>query len=90
MVKSEDVGKSLSEIENLELYIAAKAFQVLSGIIESFGSSSQVSFNSSYRSEPLGGGLHLFCTVVCDSYKSHDFFNNNEIYEYLYLYEISV
>ncbi|MEN0105716.1 MAG: hypothetical protein AAGC84_04740 [Pseudomonas sp.] len=83
-----NLGKSIAAEENLELYVAGKCFEVLSGIVESFGSASSVSFNSSYKSEPLGNGLRLFATVVCDSYKSSSFFDNQEIYQYLYIYEV--
>jgi hypothetical protein len=87
-VKPLDLGKSIDELSHLEAYVAAKCFEVVSGIVESFGSSSSVSFNASYQDQPLGNGLHLFATVVCDSYKSESFFNNQEIYQYLYLYEV--
>lgn len=83
-----DVSKAIGQMGSWETYIAGKCFEVLSGIIESFGSASSVQFSSSYKDEPLGNGLHLFVTVMCNSYKSKDFFDNQEIYEYLYLYEI--
>ena len=86
--KVEEVGKAIAEMKNMELYIAGKCFEVISGIVESFGSASSVSFNSDYKDEPLGNGLHLFTTVVCSSYKSTSFFNNNEIYQYLFIYEV--
>lgn len=87
-VKKVDLGKSIAELSDLEVYVAGKCFEVLGGIIESFGSSTTVSFNSSYKSQPLGNGMHLFATVVCDSYQSHSFFENQEIYQYLYIYEV--
>ncbi|GLK92137.1 hypothetical protein [Pseudomonas turukhanskensis] len=87
-VKKIDMGKSIAELGDLEVYVAGKCFEVLGGLVESFGSSSSVSFNSSYKSQPLGNGLRLFATVVCDSYKSESFFQNQEIYQYLYIYEV--
>lgn len=83
-----DASMAISDMASWETYIAGKCFEVLSGIIESFGSASSVQFSSSYKDEPLGNGFHLFVTVMCNSYKSKDFFDNQEIYEYLYLYEI--
>lgn len=83
-----ELGKAIADLRHLEVYVAGKCFEVLSGIIESFGSSSSVSFNASYKSEPLGNGMHLFATVVCDSYKPTNFINNEEIYQYLYIYEV--
>lgn len=88
IAKTEEIGKAIGKMENIELYIAGKCFEVLSGIIESFGSATTVEFNSGYKSVALGNGLHLFATVVCDSYKSESFFKNEEIYEYLYIYEV--
>src|SRR6218665_576369 len=85
---NKDLGKSIAQAADLEVYVAGKCFEVLGGIIESFGSASSVSFNSSFKSESLGNGLHLFATVVCDSYKSSSFFNTEEIYQYLYIYEV--
>lgn len=84
----EEISKSIEESENLQLYIAGKCFDVLSGIITSFGSSSSVSYNSSYKDISLGNGLHLFAMVIVDSYKSESFFDNQEIYEYLYIYKV--
>ncbi len=86
--KTAQTDAAIAEMADLEVYVAAKCFEVLSGIIESFGSASSVSFSENYKNEPLGNGLHLFAKVVCDSYKSTDFFNNEEIYEYLYIYYV--
>ncbi|WP_394201487.1 hypothetical protein [Shewanella waksmanii] len=88
IAKSEEVGKAISEMENMEVYIAGKCFEVLSGIVESFGSSSSVSYTSSFKHEPLGNGLHLFASVACDSYKSKSFFDNESVYQYLYVYNV--
>lgn len=84
----EKITSSISEAENLQVYIAGKCFDVLSGIIESFGSASSVSYNSSYKEVSLGNGLHLFAMVISDSYKSQSFFDNQEIYQYLYIYKV--
>ena len=86
--KAGSVSKALGDMANLELYVAGKAFEVLSGIVMSFGSASSVQFHSAVKSESLGNGLHLFAAVASNSYKSHDFFNNEEIYEYLYIFEV--
>lgn len=88
IAKADEIGKVFSQMEHMETYIAGKCFEVLGGIIESFGNSSSVSYQSSNKSAPLGAGLHLFTTVIADSYKATEFFNNNEIYQYLYLYEV--
>lgn len=87
--KAEAIGAAISAMEHMEIYIAGKCFEVLSGIVESFGSSSSLSSQSHYDHKPLGYGLHLFTTVVAESYTSESFFKNTEIYEYLYIYEVN-
>ncbi|MBS0370824.1 MAG: hypothetical protein JSS57_16690 [Proteobacteria bacterium] len=87
--KAEAIGAAISAMEHMEVYIAGKCFEVLSGVVESFGSSSSLSYQSHYDHKPLGYGLHLFTTVVADSYTSESFFKNTEIYEYLYIYEVN-
>jgi len=88
VTNKEKVTESIAESENLQLYIAGKCFDVLSGIVDSFGSASSVSYSSSYKEVALGNGMHLFAMVVADSYKSQSFFENQEIYQYLYIYKV--
>lgn len=86
---NDKVPMSMTAMQDLQIYIASKCFDVISGIIESFGNSTSVSYSSSYKDVSLGNGLHLFATVSCDSYKSTSFFNNEEIYQYLYIYQVA-
>lgn len=86
--KSDAVSKALGAMEGLEVYIAGKVFAVLSGIVESFGSATEITFTTGYKDEPIGNGFHLFASVAEDSYTSHDFFNNEKIIEYLYVYRV--
>lgn len=85
---SKALGQEVAEIADLELYIAGKAFDVLSAVILSFGTTDTLAFSTSIKSESLGYGLQLFTTIASESYTSHSFFNNNEIYEYLYIYDV--
>lgn len=80
-------GATVSEA-NLELYIASKVFDVLSGVIMSFGTSTKLSYTHTYKSVALGYGMQLFCTVTADSAESHGFFTDETIFEYLYIYEV--
>lgn len=85
---SEDVSKALAEVADLELYMVGQAFDLLSGILASFGASTSVTFKATTENKPLGNGFRLFTSVAQDSYKSTDFFNGAEILEYLYDYQI--
>lgn len=82
------LGPEVGQMANLELYIAGQVFDVLSNVILSFGTSTAVTFNTNLQSKPLGYGLQLFTAVSADSYQSTSFFNNDYIYEYLYLYNV--
>jgi hypothetical protein len=83
-----EVGAEVGAMANLELYIAGQVFDVLSNVILSFGTSTAITFNTNMQSKPLGYGMQLFTAVSADSYQSKSFFNNDYIYEYLYLYEV--
>jgi hypothetical protein len=85
---SMEVSAALAAMANLEVYLVLQVFKALAGVIESFGSSTSVSYKESYKSEPLGGGFHLFAVMACNSYKADQFPNKETILEYLYVYEI--
>ena len=82
------LGPTVGEMANLELYIAGKVFDVLSDVMLSFGTSTELKFSSSVESKPLGYGLQMFTAVSVDSYHSTAFFNDEYIYEYLYIYSV--
>lgn len=84
----EEASQALKDMGNLELYLVGKAFQVIAGVIESFGSSSEVKFKGETAHKPLGNGFHLFLSVSQNSYRTREFFDNEAIYEYLYVYQL--
>lgn len=90
--KAVDAAKALGGATvgaaNVELYIASKVFDVLSGVIMSFGTSTSLSYTHTYKSVSLGYGMQLFCTTTADSVESHGFFTDETIFEYLYIYEV--
>jgi hypothetical protein len=86
--KPEEVGKAIQKMANLELYIVGQAFEVITGILDAFGSKESLSFNASSQVKPIAPGITLFATVVADSYKSTSFFSNEVIYQYYYIYEV--
>ncbi|MBY3391027.1 hypothetical protein [Rhizobium laguerreae] len=44
--ETEKMGAAIKGMANLELYMTSKVFDVLSGVIESFGSSSSLTYNT--------------------------------------------
>jgi len=89
IIKAEpSLGKGGDGVKNLEMYIASKVFEILSGVLLNFGHSTNLSYAHSYKSKPLGYGLQLFCTVAGASYQSRSFFTKKNIFQYLYIYEL--
>ncbi|MBW4649803.1 MAG: hypothetical protein KME06_14090 [Kastovskya adunca ATA6-11-RM4] len=86
--KPEDVGKNVVKMANRELYIAGKTFEVLTGILDTFGNKSSMTFSAYSQVMPIVPGITLFATVVADSYKAREYFNNEQIYQYFYIYEV--
>ena len=86
--KTEEMGKAIKNMEHLELYIAGKCFEIISGILDSFGTKTTMGFNASVEVKPVAPGLTLFVAVVGDSYQSHDFFEDEMIYQYFYIYDL--
>ncbi|PFG34844.1 hypothetical protein [Sanguibacter antarcticus] len=83
-----ELGPTIGEMANLELYIAGQVFNVLSSIMLSFGTSSALTFKTNMQNKPLGYGMQLFAAVSSESYQSTSFFHNEYIYEYLYIYSV--
>lgn len=83
-----ELGPTIGEMANLELYIAGQVFNVLSSIMLSFGTSNALSFKTNMQNKPLGYGMQLFAAVSSESYRSTSFFRDEYIYEYLYIYSV--
>lgn len=89
LTKPEDVSKAVANAIHMKDYIASQCFQIITGIIMSFGSSTQVKFSKSSKHEPIGAGLHLFTSVAADSYEAKQFASKEFIYQYAYVYEVT-
>ncbi|MEP7765194.1 hypothetical protein [Sanguibacter sp. 25GB23B1] len=83
-----ELGPTIGEMANLELYIAGQVFNVLSSIMLSFGTSNALTFKTNMQNKPLGYGMQLFAAVSSESYQSKSFFHDEYIYEYLYIYSV--
>ncbi|NWH08950.1 MAG: hypothetical protein HXY22_09965 [Alphaproteobacteria bacterium] len=82
------MGGAAADAATVGLYIAGKVFDILSGVLMSFDASTKLAYTHSYKSESLGYGMTLFCTVAAESYQSQSFFNDEYIFQYLFLYEV--
>jgi hypothetical protein len=82
------IGLTSTPVANLELHVSAKAFDLLSEAILSFGQTTALSLTTATESEPLGYGLQLFVVVAADSFRSESSLNDGEINGYLYYYVV--
>ncbi|MGB8688987.1 MAG: hypothetical protein WCD53_16840 [Microcoleus sp.] len=82
------MSEATGEIAKWQQFVVGRVFTVVDNILTSFGASSSVEFKFESRDIGLGNGLHLFITLVTDSYQSTSFFNNEYIHEYIYMYEV--
>jgi len=85
---TDPVRLAMDAMGGLEVYIASKIFDIISGVIESFGTSTSVDFQNDTKSESLGNGFQLFITVAKEGYQSSEFFDNEFIQTYMYTYEV--
>ncbi|MDZ8051642.1 MAG: hypothetical protein RMX68_006070 [Aulosira sp. ZfuVER01] len=86
--KSEDIAPAFTAIAKLDEYIAAKAFDVISGILQSFMASTEVTAKREIKSEPLAPGLTLFVGILECGYQSQSFFQNEIITQDFYIYAV--
>lgn len=82
------MGTEAASAATIGLYVASKVFDILSGVLMSFGTTTKLAYSHTFKSQPLGFGMHLFCTVAASSIQQKDFFNDEYIFEYLYIYEV--
>lgn len=85
---TEEEKNSLTAIKERELYIANAAFEVIQGIIGSFGSITSTSVMAKAESKPLAPGLTLFIGVLNNAYSSSSFFKNEKIVQNIFVYKI--
>jgi hypothetical protein len=86
--ETEKMGAAIKGMANLQIYMTSKVFDVLSGAIQSFGSSSSLTYNTQLITEPLGNGFRLFVAILADSSKSTGFFNSDSMSEYAFVFEV--
>ena len=84
----EKMGSGIAAMADLKQYVVGQAFNAIDNILSSFGSSTSTGFNSASKYLPVGNGLHLFLTVVSDSYQTQNFFNNEFIHQYIYIFQV--
>jgi hypothetical protein len=82
------LGPEVGGMANLELYMAGQVFDVLSNVVLSFGTSTEITFNTALQSKSLGYGLQLFVAVSAQSFQSPNFFDNNYFYGYRHVYDV--
>ncbi len=69
--------------------VASNCFNLLSSIVNSFGSVDKIQTNSSYQDIPVGQGLRIFAFVATRSTQSKSFFRNQIVNSYIFNYKVT-
>ncbi len=73
---------------DLRLLVATNCFNLIAGIMNSFGNVSSVSSSSAKSNTPIGQGLHMFVKVTSQSSQEKSFFKNKIMNSYLISYNV--
>lgn len=90
--KAQDINKKYDMNKDKRLLIATNCFNLLAGIVGSFGNASSITVKHGTKSDPIGGGLRIFGSVGTQTFQRSSFFNNEKIatYQFAYIIRFSV
>ncbi|MEW9682676.1 hypothetical protein [Pseudomonas sp. TE50-2] len=83
---AEKINKSGDLTADTRLLVATNCFNLLSGIVNSFGSISKVQINTASSTIPIGQGLRVFASVATNVSQQRSFFSNKILCTYRYVY----
>ncbi|CNH01993.1 hypothetical protein [Yersinia pekkanenii] len=90
--KAKDINKKYDMNQDKRLLIATNCFNLLAGIVGSFGNATSITVKHGMKSDPIGGGLRIFGSVGTQTFQRSSFFNNEKIatYQFAYIIKFSV
>lgn len=83
---AEKINKTGDLTTDTRLLVATNCFNLLSGIVNSFGSISKVQVHTGSSTIPIGQGLRIFATVATNVSQQRSFFSNKILCTYRYAY----
>ncbi|MBN3135939.1 hypothetical protein [Pectobacterium punjabense] len=86
---AKEINKSGNLTDDTRLLVATNCFNLLSGIVNSFGSISKVQVHTASSTIPIGQGLRIFASVATNVSQQRSFFNNKILCTYRYVYFVS-
>lgn len=90
--KAQDINKKYDMNKDKRLLIATNCFNLLAGIVGSFGNATSITVKHGTKSDPIGGGLRIFGSVGTQTFQRSSFFKNEKIatYQFAYIVRFSV
>ena len=83
-----EINRKADMTKDKRLLVAVNCFNLLSGIVGSFGNAGAVGVQQAYQTAPIGGGLRIFGTVGTKSFQRSSFFKNEIICTYQFSYVV--
>ncbi|MEP7731452.1 hypothetical protein [Marinomonas primoryensis] len=83
-----EITEKANLTKDTRLLVAANCFNLLSGLVNSFGSAQSLQINSASSNIPIGQGLRIFATVATRSSQSKSFFENQIVNSYMFIYKV--
>lgn len=77
---------AIEALEGMELYVASKAFSIITGVLDNLKASTSIEFQHQDKMEPVGPGMRLWVVVASQGYQTQSFFGGETITEYLFGY----
>lgn len=84
-----DINEEGGITKDRRLLIASNTFNLLSGLVRSFGSTSTIQIKSANNTIPIGQGLRIFAKVSTKVTKEKSFFNDNTMCSYIFSYKVA-
>ncbi len=84
----EKINENAGISKDRRLLIASNTFNLLSGLVRSFGSTSNIQISSAEQTIPIGQGLRIFAKVSTQVTQEKGFFKDQKMCSYLYAYSV--
>ena len=84
----EKINKDAGISKDRRLLIASNTFNLLSGLVRSFGSTSTIQISSAEQTIPIGQGLRIFARVSTQVTQEKGFFKDQKMCSYIYAYSV--
>ncbi len=83
-----DVAEVGGFTKDMRLMVATNCFNLLSGILNSFGATNSVMIKQASQNVPIGQGLRIFAHVAMRNTKNKSFFHEQVVNSYMFVFQV--